>query len=296
MFGYIRILKPQMKICEFEQYQAVYCTLCRTIGKRYGPFARMLLSYDYTFVAMLGLEFEQNEPRFENGRCSFNPLRKRGRCVCAGEAFELTAALTAVMFYHKVRDNIADSGFFAKIGWRAVKLAAYPIRRKAAKLFPDIDLAVSGYIDRQLDIERDEGSSLDLAAEPTAQLISQLAARFSDDKEKKPILERMGYFLGRWIYFIDALDDLEQDVKEGGYNPFARKFALEKSDISEDSGRLLEAKIYANECLNMSISAFIESYERLKPVRFKPILDNIVFLGMGNSQRTAMRIKENDAK
>ena len=32
-------------------------------------------------------------------------------------------------------------------------------------------------------------------------------------------LRRMGFYLGKFIYLLDAYDDVEKDVKSGNYNP-----------------------------------------------------------------------------
>jgi hypothetical protein len=289
-----------MKICDYERYQAVYCTLCRTMGKRYGPFARMLLSYDYTFVAMLYMDIEGDMPHMSKGRCTFNPAKRCGNCNTGGDAFEVTAALTAIMFYHKLRDNADDSSLLPKAGWNTLRLFALPLMKKAKKRYPFIAQAVEEYMERQKEAERQADVSPDSAAEPTARLISVLTQMMSEREELKETLSKFGYFLGRWIYFIDALDDLPKDVKDGAFNPFARKFSLTKSDAENRSESFVKACIYANECLNMSIDELITQYDALneavKFTCFKPVLDNIIFLGMGNSQRLAMHSKENDNK
>ena len=55
MFGYVKVCKPELKIREYEEYKAVYCTLCRVIGRDYGQISRTLLSYDATFYVLLCL-------------------------------------------------------------------------------------------------------------------------------------------------------------------------------------------------------------------------------------------------
>ena len=295
MFGYIRVYKPQLKFCEYDQYESVYCTLCRTIGKRFGPFARFLLNFDYTFVAMLKIDLSKSESRCEKGRCAFNPLHKCPKCVTESDAFELTSSLTAVMFYHKLRDNINDSGFFGSLGWRFLKLFAAPMRRKVRKTQPELDDLVSTYIDEQVAVENNSDVSLDSAAEPTAKLISKLAVMLTDNCGDKYVLEKFGYFLGRWIYQIDAQDDIEKDVKQKSFNPIADKFSLTKEDVKAKSEKLKNAHVYANEMMNMTMSAMLDYYDILDLSTYKSVLDNIVFLGMPNSQKIAMHLEE-DAK
>ena len=76
MFGYVRLFKPEIKMGEYEQYQGIYCTLCRRLGRRYGLHARMTLSYDLTFLTLLQMALEKSGPNFCRGHCSFNPAKR----------------------------------------------------------------------------------------------------------------------------------------------------------------------------------------------------------------------------
>lgn len=292
MFGYIRIYKPYMRFYEYDRYKSVYCTLCKQIGKTYGPFAKFLLNYDYTFVAMIMLELERTEISCGKGRCTFNPLYRCPKCVAQTKAFDLTAALTAIMFYHKLRDNISDSSFFGKIGWRVLKLFAAPMRRKAKKRMPELDALVSEYIDEQQATEESGDASIDGAAEPSAKLISSLAQMLTEDASIKPILSKFGYYLGKWIYLIDAQDDMEKDIKKKRFNPFAIKFSLGADDVKNNSQELKNAHIYANEAMNMTMSAMLDYYDVLEFDYFKEVLDNITMLGMSYSQKSAMHLDD----
>ena len=53
MFGYVKVCKPELRVREYEEYKAVYCTLCKTLGKEYGVLSRVLLRYDATFYVLL---------------------------------------------------------------------------------------------------------------------------------------------------------------------------------------------------------------------------------------------------
>ena len=97
---------------------------------------------------------------------------------------------------------------------------------------------------------------------------------------EKRILKRFGYLLGRWIYFIDALDDLEDDLKEGGFNPFIKRFGLTAPLPPE---KREEVRDYGRELLNITGAEMAAAYELLELKRFKGILDNIVYLGLQQS-------------
>lgn len=299
VFGYVRICKPQMKICEYEVYQSVYCTLCRHLGRKLGLPARLLLNYDYTFLTMVMIALDDEQPQFVRGRCVFNPTKRCGNCATHDAAFEYTSALTAIMFYHKLRDNINDSSGGKRFLWKAFMPYAAHVRRKAARLCPDEDALVDDYIRRQFEAEssaRESGEVIiDALCEPTADVISAMAQKLSQKPSDQTVLKYFGYFLGRWIYLIDALDDLNEDLEDGSFNPLALKFGLTAQDAQDKSENYENARCFGNDSLNLSIAEAIKYYELLDFGEFKPILDNIIYLGVSEAQRTALFPKKKSA-
>lgn len=292
MFGYVRIFKPQLRVCEYEEYKAVYCTLCRELGRSYGPLARMLLNYDYTFVALLYMATHRCTPECREKSCVFNPLKKCSFCTCERDGFKLTCAMTAEMYYYKLCDNIADSGFFGRLGWRLLRLTAAPMRRKAKKQYPEIDTLVARCMTEQAAAEKAEDASVDSVSEPSARLISELAAMVAVTDTDRRILKDFGYYFGRWIYLIDAFDDMADDVKKKSFNPFVRRFELTREDIENNTERYSEARLYANECLNMTVARALTSFDLLDTGVYAPIFENILRLGLGEAQRKALYEKE----
>ena len=289
MFGYVKVFKPQLRICEYEAYKSVYCTLCRTLGRMYGPLSHFILSYDYTFVAMLHMAQNGCEPEFASGRCPFNPLKKCGKCKDGIESFEFAASLSAIMFYYKCVDSIKDSGFFGKTAWGFARLLFAAAHKKAARLFPEIEKTVSKYMERQFEVEREQNVSVDLAADPSAAAMSEILSQFARNGSQRKALADFGYYAGRWIYLIDASDDLDKDIRKASFNPLINAYSL---DSSSDEMDVAEARIKANESLNMTLARAMTSYELLELGGFKPIMDNVLQLGMAESQRLAMHEKE----
>ena len=282
MFGYVRLHKPEIKIGEYEQYQGVYCTLCRRLGKHYGPAARMTLSYDMTFLALLDMALEEEDPRFCNGRCSFNPAK---RCLKAQNtrAIDRAAHVGTILSYYKLKDTLADEGFFKKCGAAFALLFAAPSRKRAARRLPHIDKAAAEMMAAQQAVETGGDPSIDKAAEPFALLLQTLAADTARDDRQRQILARFGYCLGRWVYLIDAVDDLSDDLKRGRYNPYARAKEL----TAEDTEKIREVKEYAVLTLNACLAECIAAYNLLDVRRFDGIIRNILELGMPTAQRRA---------
>ena len=292
MFGYIRIYKPQLRICEYETYRAVYCTLCRYLGRQMGVPARMLLNYDYTFLTMLMIALSDEKPCFGSGRCVVNPMKKCGSCKTNADAFRYTSALTGIMFYYKLKDSIADSGVGKRMLYRMLQPYASHMRKKAMKLCPEEDAMVNEYITRQFEAERRARESgeiiIDELCQPTADVLSAFAERLSDKVSERVVLKHFGYFMGRWIYMIDALDDLNDDLKDGSFNPLALKFGLTADDAANKTDRWEEARVFGNDSLNMSAAEAVKYYELLDLGEFKPITDNVMYLGLSEAQRSAL--------
>ncbi len=265
MFGYVRIYKPEMKIKEYDTYKAIYCSLCKQLGKKYGILSRLTLSYDFTFLALIDMALRDECAQFISGRCTFNPLKKCNYCK-ENACFDMPCAAAMIMLYYKVLDNIADEKGIKKLFFYLCKLLFVMPYKKAAKLFPNIDYIVKEYIQKQSELEKEDNQVLDLAAEPTADAMSKILSLCSNDAAQKRILERIGYCLGRYIYILDAACDYEQDLKSGSYN--CLKFE-ESYDLKE-----ISSKLYF--CINEATLAF----ELLDIKKFKPVLVNILYIGL----------------
>jgi len=276
LFGYVKAYKPDLRMAEYEIYKAVYCSLCRELGKSYGPFAKFILSYDFTFLALLKIAAQEECPGYKNMRCSFNPLHQCKRVQKDNGALKFSAAAAMILFYYKLKDTIHDTGFLGKTAARMV----YPIfllaRNSAKKQFPALEALVASAMDAQTALENDNCASLDQAADPTAKLLEGLFSYGEKDETQKRVLARLGYCMGKWIYLMDAVDDLEDDLKKGNYNPILAytKIKIKKSENIE------QAKQIAVSLLNMSVAEAAASLELLRLERYEDIFRNILYVGL----------------
>ena len=266
MFGYVRACKPELKIKEYETYKAVYCSLCKKLGKSYGILSRFTLSYDFTFLALLNMSLTDGCDGFVQKRCAFNPLKRCNYCK-DDSAIDMPAAAAMIMLYYKILDNIADERGIKKIGYYLLKPVFSSAHKKAAKQYPNIETAVAEYITAQNALEKAECASIDEAADPTAKVMEKILAICSDDETQKRILSRLGYCLGRYIYLLDAAVDLEDDKKTGSYN------VLKNTDDKDIENRIKQQLYF---CVNESSKAF----ELLDIKKYKHILGNIIYLGL----------------
>ncbi len=286
MFGYVRVWKPELKMVEFELYQGVYCTLCKRLGKRYGAMSRMTLSYDFTFLALLRMALSADTVHFQKGRCPYNPLKKR-QCCLENPEVDFAADAATLLTYYKLQDTIADAGFWKGLSARFLLLFASRSHRKAAQRYPDLEQVIASCMEKQAALEQAKTASIDVAAEPSAQMLSYLAQMGAANDRDRLILERFGYCLGRWIYLVDAVDDLPDDLKEGAYNPYivSRQLRLEEEE------RIRETQSYAVLTLNACLAECVAAYNLLEIHRFDGILRNILEWGMPAAQKQAVTPK-----
>ncbi len=268
MFGYIRACKPELKIKEYETYKAVYCSLCKKLGKNYGLLSRLTLSYDFTFLALLNAALSDENLCFEQKRCAFNPLKKCNYCKKEKDAFlDFPAAAAMIMLYYKICDNIADESFFKALLFRIIKPVFKNARNKAKEQYPQLETVVSDYIFKQNSAEKAEKPTLDDLCNPTAEALSEILAFLSTDSTEKKVLSRLGYCLGRYVYILDAACDLEEDIKK-------KRFNILKELTEEEMQKKVKEQLY------FSINESALAFELLDIKKFKTILGNIIYLGL----------------
>lgn len=267
MFGYVVPLRGELKVRELDAYQAAYCGLCHTMGRRYGFAARFTLNYDFAFLAMV-LAPETEAPAIEHRRCIACPFR--GKDVCAGADWLDTAAgESLILTYWKLRDNVADGTFWRRFAARALSVLLRPAYKKAATQHSGFDKTVRACLDELHELEGAQCPSIDRTADTFARILAA-AAPATDRPERDRAVEQMLYHVGRWIYLTDAWDDLEEDVASGSYNPIALRYP----DGPEVHREALRATL--RHSLNLSTSA----YSLAGFGGWSDVIANVLYLGL----------------
>ena len=282
MFGYIKPCAPELKVKEQEAYRAVYCGLCKELGRSYGQLSRMTLSYDFAFLSVLAMGVRGDAVEFRQERCMVHPLKKRNICQSCG-SLELSAAMAIILLYHKLQDNIADGDAAEKAACLLALPTAKAAYDKAAAKLPALAKLTEEQMAAQVALEKERCSSVDRAAEPTAKILEALLGSLSEDETQQLVLIRIGYLLGRCIYLMDALDDREEDSKKDNYNPFRYCEAQDGESTQEQA----VASLY------LTIAELIRAYDLLEVQYFEGILSNVFELGLKESVE---RIKEKRMK
>lgn len=267
MFGYVRPLQGELKVWEWEAYQGAYCGLCHTLGRRYGPFARMLLNYDFTMLAML-LAAKADRPALECRRCIRRPLR--GKKVCAADrGFEIAADESVILTWWKLRDNIRDGSGWERFNSRVLALLLRPAYRKAAAARPDFDARVRDCLSQLQTLEEENCPSLDRTADAFARILQGAAPSTGQDGHDRA-MDQLLYHVGRWIYLVDAWDDLEEDRRTGNYNPILARFQ------GETEGQ----RDYLHATLDRSLELALSAGQLMELGCWSGVVENILSMGL----------------
>ena len=272
MLGYVRVEKGELKVREYEAYRGLYCSLCRALSKRYGIFSRLILSYDMTFLAMVRLSKDGVLPSFRPGRCPFNPAKRCNYCTNAQEQFDLVCAAAVLMFYYKVKDNLADEGFFRRILMLFILPLAALWRKKAIRVYSAIDFIISSAMQAQSQIEKSGTDSFDRAAHASADALGQIFAFETSDENRA--LYRFGYAVGRWVYLTDAADDYEKDRKKGRFNVFVTAYDSANGTLNDVQKQQIRETLYAS--AGMALEAFKQTGCEI----LTPVIENVLTEGM----------------
>lgn len=227
MFGYVKPDKSELLIREFTYYRSIYCGICKSLSRRYGQIPRLAVTYDMTFFALLLFAFSEEAPDIEADNCILHPVRKRA-IHNEDPVLDLTADATVILMAGKFRDDIADgSRLKGHTGNMLLKCAD----RKAAQRLPDFHHRADellGAIARAEKTDKPYAELSDAERLEPARLFGEILTDLMREGLKLLDLEapyddaliRVADYLGRWVYLIDAIDDLPEDSNNKEWNPF----------------------------------------------------------------------------
>lgn len=269
MFGYVRPAAQRLTEEQQQRYEGAYCGLCHTLGRRYGLAGRMILNYDLTFLAML---LSEGTAERCTKRCLIHPVKGRP-CACGGSAFELAADMSIILTWWQIQDGIADHGFFGGLKYRAASLLLRRAYRKARALRPAFDESTRRHLEKLSELEKENCPSLDAAADTFARLLADAAHEVAQPVKRR-VLEQMLYHLGRWVYLVDAADDLKNDVNTGSYNPLPLRYALPGDTLTDTARQALA------QTLDGSIRAMAAAFELWDFGDYGPVIESTVYEGL----------------
>ncbi|MBE6947150.1 MAG: hypothetical protein E7454_02715 [Ruminococcaceae bacterium] len=266
MFGFVTASFKELTKEQQHRYQTVYCGICRQIRIRTSQTARLGLSYDMAFLALLLMSLYEPEETDGKRACSMHPLRPRP--WVDNTFIQYAADMNVALAYYKAQDDWNDDQSLSAKIKTGIFGSNY---EQIAQHYPRQCRAISDCIAQIRTLEEENCSNPDLLANSFGTLMGELLVY--DEDMWAPTLRRMGMGLGRFIYLADAAVDYRRDLRKKKYNPYVAM------GCSEDWSRW-------EDYLVLAMSRCTEEFEKLPLVQDKALLDNILYSGVwGNFKR-----------
>lgn len=262
MFGYIVINKAEMKFKDFDMYQSYYCGLCKRLKECYGRRGQMTLSYDMTFLIVLLTGLYEPETAIDTVNCIAHPFEKH--TARTNEYSDYAASMNLILTYYKCKDDWNDE---RKKKSYAIMQALKSKMQEITEQYPDKVSRVSANLQKLSILEIENEQNIDLMAGLFGEIMAELFAVRHDEWE--PSLRKIGFFLGKFVYLMDAYEDIEKDIKSGNYNPFKKMFT-EDENFAETIRSLL----------TLMMAECSREFEKLPILMHVDILRNILYSGV----------------
>ncbi len=271
MFGYLNI-DSSLQENQAGVFHTFTCGTCLATKKLFGNVARLWVGHDINVLNILFHSCLGVQPKPYKGRCVMSPVKER-LLLETDEITDSLAVYNVLLFYYKLLDNYRDErSLVSKIAVSSFK----GLKEKAKSMRGDFDETISRRLNELYGLEKRNCDVLDEVSEPFSALSRDLCIAIAKEKVSRD-LSGLCYNVGKWIYLIDALDDLEKDIKKGSYNPIRASFGGEDAKkIVEDNYDELQFLFYNT--LNYTAKCYNDLGLRL----YDCVLRNVFHVSMRN--------------
>lgn len=279
MFGYVQIRKPELKIKDYTVYHGFYCGLCERLRKRYGFKGQITLTYDMTFMAVFLSSLYDADNVITEKRCIMHPAKKQK--IIYNRYTDYCADMNMLLcYYHCLDDKHDDNSFKGYAG----TMLYDKVHKETARLYKRQARKIRKCLRRLSQIEKDKDAELFVAADCFGYLLAEVMCFKKDYFEKE--VRGFGFHFGRFVYIMDAFDDIREDIEHNRFNP------LKKMYFSHDDNDIFNKKVY--DILISEMSEACAHFEKLPCVDHIDILRNILYAGVWNKYDKI--VNENEVK
>lgn len=271
MFGYIIPDKEKATPPESALYRAFYCGVCKALKQNYGNRVRIFTSYDITFLSILSHDCLNFGVEFNNENCVVDPFRKK-TLVKNNDLLKKNCAVQLLLSKYKLIDDVYDGKKSRNILLKYFKKAMDEAQRE----YPVIDQIIDVQYNKLRELEKINEPNIDKVSECFALMMRKIMQEIVGKENADEQLLSLAYNLGKYVYLIDAIDDMDDDIKKGNYNPFVASFGSfpSREKFFEKHREVTEMAITYT--INKAISAFNER----KYNQSYPLLRNVVYYGL----------------
>lgn len=280
MFGYVRPYVPSLQVQEYEIYRAVYCGLCRTMGKVTGQTSRLTLSYDFCFLAALRMVFlNRKEVAYELHRCAVHCTKPRFMAE-TNPALVYTAAAAACLTDGKRLDDLQDETGSARLKPYALTPLCRSMQHHAQKHYSTGELTekIRQHLAALSALEKQGCTSVEETAQAFGLLMQDVFTEGLTDSMERAIAAEFGLRTGRFIYICDAMDDLCDDIHKNRFNPLAGLWGDMALNAEGKPSDILKSAFRT--AATLDLEGLGRAVELLPDGILTRILKNIVYQGM----------------
>lgn len=220
MFGYIKPYNQELRVKDVRRYSACYCALCDQLKRDYGFFGRFILNYDVTFLLICLDYLSSEEKGVRKIRCPYNPLRVKIARL-SPESLEYAAFINYWLVVEKLKDDIADDKNFLKKILHKFLVSRRTFKRHLVKYQLQSE-QLSDMLHEVYQQEKNASSVADFDCVTNAfgKFFANLFLGGIEKTEDTSLggIRDIFFQVGKWIYIMDAFDDLKSDIKKGHFN------------------------------------------------------------------------------
>lgn len=262
MFGYVRINKMDLTFREYEHYKAYYCGLCKKLKSDHTEISRLSINYDITFLILILTSIYEPKSETYYERCIVNPINKKKHM--SNDFTEYAAAMNILLTYYKLEDNVDDRGNISDKLARKIFSKSF---KAAYEKYPDKAKAIKYHLEELSKLEKEDSVSIDKTSNTFADLMKEIFAYKEDEYCAR--LGDLGFNIGKYIYIMDAYEDLDKDLETGEYNPFKEY---------KDDRELLKKRV--DKLIMMCLSRLEKAVIALDIKVNNGIINNIIYSGV----------------
>ena len=172
--------------------------------------------------------------------------------------------MNVLLTYYKLEDNLLDE--------KGIKdILAYNLYKGKLNLaeskYPEKSKAIKEQMNTLNKLEKNKDYNIDKVSNTFGNLMSEIFSYKEDQYQND--LKNIGFNIGKYIYILDAYEDLDEDYIKGRYNPFI-SYINDKDE--------LKAKV--EKLISISLGLLSLSINNLNLQINRGIIENIVYSGV----------------
>lgn len=282
MYGYVVPFKEKLAAQNFVLYRAFYCGLCKSTGRLFGQFPRFTTNYDMTFFGVFLHDCKTFDVSLSQEGCVCNPFKKKP--IAKSGLVDEIAAVNIILSYYKAADGVIDGdGLKMKAAKRALKKPF----KKASAICPEVERITREKYEALRKAEQSGEKGVDEVADYFASMLRDITEYLlgeDADEYKKGV----AYNIGKLVYLMDALDDVDEDFKKKRYNPLIAEFGGYKNREQFIKDNYDDLSFMLNGACNRAIADF----NNIEFTQSRDLMQNVLYHGIREKIKELLNSKK----